>query len=416
MITWSDPNQLEAYVLQLHAAAERLTQENRKLRQVHLSIGEQVCQLMDVSLLKQQGRWKEKIEALRTTVDNLQPHYSGMKGLRMHWDMQLFKALEHQYQVGLEGLHMDLPQIKCELEFKNRQVQLRPAIEELRTEFYREIKKFIGVRCAPPAHAGLRLRSPRPRAFRGWPRAPPSATAAMDSRGARSARPRRRRPPASPACALAQIPTGFKGLGYYEEGQAAKHKVLKIFRDMPDRNVSSLHVVYENASELFAKLEALIARYRPYVTIGMYQGNIDDLIEEKFTDGAQFDASFKALKAKRKEAEKLPSFERVDCITVSLAPFKAALEDQQQRLSDTLLVGMRRVAAARTKEIEQFITESLERLSHRPQSMDEIGDAKRSWQAIMHAKEPIKAGFKKLDELNKMMKSVSKQGVDLGAL
>ena len=130
-----------------------------------MSIGEQVCQLMDVSLLKQQARWKEKVEAIRATVDNLQPHYSGMKGWRMHWDMQLFKALEHQYRVGLEGLHTELPQIKCELEFKNRQVQLRPGLEELRTEFYREIKKFIG------------------------------------------------------------IPTGFKGLGYFEEGAGGKHKV-----------------------------------------------------------------------------------------------------------------------------------------------------------------------------------------------
>ena len=118
-----------------------------------------------------------------------------MKGWRMHWDMQLFKALEHQYQVGLEGLHQDLPQIRCELEFKGRRVQLRPVIEELRTEFYREIKKFIG------------------------------------------------------------IPTTFKGLGYYDENQPTKHKVLKIFRDMPDRNVHSLTVVYQKASELFSKLE-----------------------------------------------------------------------------------------------------------------------------------------------------------------
>ena len=42
LITWSDPTQLEAYIQQLHAAAERLTQENRKLRQVHSTIGEQV--------------------------------------------------------------------------------------------------------------------------------------------------------------------------------------------------------------------------------------------------------------------------------------------------------------------------------------------------------------------------------------
>ena len=41
------------------------------------------------------------------------------------------------------------------------------------------------------------------------------------------------------------IPTGFKGLGYYEEAKggaapSGKHKTLKIFRDMPDSNLGSL--------------------------------------------------------------------------------------------------------------------------------------------------------------------------------
>ena len=36
-------------------------------------------------------------------------------------------------------------------------------------------------------------------------------------------------------------------------------------------------------------------------------------------DAAAFEASFKALKEKRKEAEKkLPSFEKVDCLTLTL--------------------------------------------------------------------------------------------------
>ena len=88
---------------------------------------------------------------------------------------------------------------RCDLEFKGRRLQLRPALEELRTEFYREIKKFIS------------------------------------------------------------IPTGFKGLGYFEEGAAGKHKVLKIFRDMPDRCLRSLQVVYEKASELFQNLTLTLA-------------------------------------------------------------------------------------------------------------------------------------------------------------
>ena len=73
VITWSDPNQLEEYIQQLQAAAERLTSENRKLRQAHTSIGEKVGGLLEVSLLRQQPRWKELVESLRSQVDGMQP-------------------------------------------------------------------------------------------------------------------------------------------------------------------------------------------------------------------------------------------------------------------------------------------------------------------------------------------------------
>ena len=36
----------------------------------------------------------------------------------MHWDRQLYKALEHQYQMGLEALNENLPEIKVELVFR----------------------------------------------------------------------------------------------------------------------------------------------------------------------------------------------------------------------------------------------------------------------------------------------------------
>jgi len=112
-ITWSNPTQLEAYVRALHTAAEKLTHENRKLRLVHASLGEQVRGLMEVSLLRAQATWKERVEHMRSTVDGLQPSYpSGMIGWRKHWDMQLFKALECQYRAGLECLHSELPHIK----------------------------------------------------------------------------------------------------------------------------------------------------------------------------------------------------------------------------------------------------------------------------------------------------------------
>lgn len=41
-----------------------------------------------------------------------------MKPWKLHWDIQLYKALEHQYQLGLEILNENLPEIKVELVFR----------------------------------------------------------------------------------------------------------------------------------------------------------------------------------------------------------------------------------------------------------------------------------------------------------
>jgi dynein heavy chain 2 len=45
------------------------------------------------------------------SADNMRPW-------KMHWDMQLYKALEHQYQMGLEALNENLTEIKVELIYK----------------------------------------------------------------------------------------------------------------------------------------------------------------------------------------------------------------------------------------------------------------------------------------------------------
>ena len=89
-------------------------------------MGEQVCTLMETSLLRKKSAWEEQIKKLRAQVERaalhtppctpsftppftplftppftppctprsraqveeLQPRYPGMKGWRMHWDMQ----------------------------------------------------------------------------------------------------------------------------------------------------------------------------------------------------------------------------------------------------------------------------------------------------------------------------------------
>ena len=42
LVTWDNPEQLEAYIRKLQAAADRLTTENRKLRKSHNIVSEKV--------------------------------------------------------------------------------------------------------------------------------------------------------------------------------------------------------------------------------------------------------------------------------------------------------------------------------------------------------------------------------------
>ena len=85
-----------------------------------------------------------------------------------------FEALEHQYQLGLESLNENLPEIKIDLVFRQQKLQVsanivnacayiqdepycviqqfRPPLEEVRAKYYREMKKFI---CIPEKFGGI---------------------------------------------------------------------------------------------------------------------------------------------------------------------------------------------------------------------------------------------------------------------
>jgi hypothetical protein len=133
-------------------------------------------------------------------------------------------------------------------------------------------------------------------------------------------------------------------------------------------------------------------------------------------EAPEYDAAYKQLKVKRKEAEKLPNYEKVDCVNVSLGPLKAALEDQQQRLSDALQLGMARQTTATQRALDTFITESLDTLSKRPQSVDEITDAKGARDKIQQDCIKHKAYFKKLEDLSRLLALYSRQPVELAPL
>ena len=81
----------------------------------------QTTQPMGIDLLRQQQRWKStpmEICHLMASLVHEGFNPANMKSWKLHWDHQLYKALEHQYQLGLEALNENLPEIKIELVYR----------------------------------------------------------------------------------------------------------------------------------------------------------------------------------------------------------------------------------------------------------------------------------------------------------
>jgi len=49
-----------------------------------------------------------------------------------HLNYQLYKALEHQYQMGLESLNESLPEVQASLVYRNSTIEFRPTFEDLK--------------------------------------------------------------------------------------------------------------------------------------------------------------------------------------------------------------------------------------------------------------------------------------------
>uniref|UniRef100_A0AAX7TRD3 Dynein heavy chain tail domain-containing protein n=1 Tax=Astatotilapia calliptera TaxID=8154 RepID=A0AAX7TRD3_ASTCA len=239
-ITWDNPKELEVYIGKLQAAAEKLSTENRKLRKWHTDFIEKVVTLMNVDLLRHQQRWKDGLQELRAGFATLEAQgfrSDDMRAWRQHWNHQLYKALEHQYQTGLEALNKNLPEIHIDLTFKQGRLQFSPPFEEVRARYFREMKRFIS------------------------------------------------------------IPNQFRGVS--TQGEEL------IFNIMIDRNASGFLTIFSKAEDLFSRLEAIQHKFKEWVVLG--QTDLEKLIEKHLSSVQDWERNFKALKAKGKESERLPS-------------------------------------------------------------------------------------------------------------
>eukprot|EP01116_Phalansterium_solitarium_P024802 TRINITY_DN91_c0_g1_i1.p1 TRINITY_DN91_c0_g1~~TRINITY_DN91_c0_g1_i1.p1 ORF type:complete len:4098 (+),score=2051.07 TRINITY_DN91_c0_g1_i1:208-12501(+) len=338
-ITWNNAAQVEQYIEKVQAAAERIMKENTKLRKFHAIIGERVAGLLSIDLLKQQDKWRDTVRDVRTMMDNLERQgYQNLKPWRIHWDYQLYKALEYQYKLGLESLNENLNEMSVELQFKNGQLVFKPTFEEIQAKYYAVIKKFI------------------------------------------------------------KFPAHFDGVGNTD-----------IFRQLGERNAASLTAVYRKAEDLFRRVAEEADTFQDWVALGTV--NIEQYCDDNLKEVADWELNFRSLKARGREADKLPMHKTVDCIKISFAPVRNAIDDMMQRLSDALIGSLKKTMSADLRSADEFMDRSLELLKFKPNTPEEIGKATADYKSVSEQKMTIKPIIERCQKKNDLLRTVAGGGL-----
>lgn len=356
-LKWNDPQKCAQFVKQLQTASEKVALANRRLRKSHSTVCREVVGLMQLDILRQKASWKSKLLGIKDYLKKLmqagQYREEQVISWLRHWDSQLYKAIEIGYKFGLESLNEHLGgssrgegSLRAELAFSQAQkcIVFNPSLEELRSQYYSEMRRFISL---PDSILSLQ--------------------------------------------------------GIAREISQDEKTGSRIFSEMRDNNSKSLSQVYRKAEILFARLSKLKEKYEKWIVVGCVKGDIDTLVEENVNSIDDWENNVKSLKSVRKEAERLPDFENVDCVTVSLAKLKSTIEDHLDRLNNSLLWGLRQRLVDQVKAVESFLQNAIEKLNERPNSIDAIAEAQNEWKQIAEKKPEIKELYKHCEAEKQML-------------
>ncbi|KAK3929891.1 Cytoplasmic dynein 2 heavy chain 1 [Frankliniella fusca] len=144
-VTWTNTAAVDAYINKLNTVVQKLARENNKLAAYHAQISSKVVSLLDTDLIRQQQSWKEILKEIRGILAQVEQEFSNLRSWRLHWDYQLYKALEFQYKSGLENLNQHLSEIQIELVYRQQILQYRPPLEEIRMKYYGQLKRYLNI-------------------------------------------------------------------------------------------------------------------------------------------------------------------------------------------------------------------------------------------------------------------------------
>jgi dynein heavy chain 2, cytosolic len=163
-VSWNNEDSVQRYINILQSSIDNLSKDLNLLTSYHekfkcsvstnfnvnnnkllyILISPQILRLMNTDMLKHSPVWKDEMKTLREHfVDLERKGYTNLQLFKVHWDYQLYKALEYQLVSLLIDSREKLQDIHIDIVFRNQQLQFRPTMEEIRFEYYQQIKKYI---------------------------------------------------------------------------------------------------------------------------------------------------------------------------------------------------------------------------------------------------------------------------------
>jgi len=199
------------------------------------------------------------------------------------------------------------------------------------------------------------------------------------------------------------FPATFSGFGDNAE----------LFQKLGDRNGALLRHLYVTSKQLFDQLRDKRDSLKPWIALGNLK-SLEEFVESEISTLEEFDNNFKMVKKRVKQAEKLPDFYKIECVSISTGPFKSTVDDQLNQLNNQLIASLRKDLDKNLAGIETFLEEATKMLQTVPSSIEEIGIAKKEWNRFAEEKKSVKSRLKICDNQQKLLLSAAGNRVNLG--
>ena len=341
-VNWDAPKELQAYIGKLQKATEAFSSENRRLRNSHSLLNTFIEELYEIDLLKFNSKWRKYLSDIRELLIRVEVENCYDPSHIRAWHIHW----DHQLYKTLEYW------------YTHGIHSLQDSLPEIKIDIvYRNCELHF----RPP------FEEVRAKYFRELKK-------------------------------FLNIPRNFRGVGKTDNISG------KLFSQIIERNSSHFSNIYIETEKLLQRLRMVLSHYQPWIVFAAV--NFQELLDNYCQSVASFEKCFKLIKVKGYEASRMPNTVRVDCISVSAIPAKAAIEKLFQSAFDSLLASLQTSLRDRLQTVKTFMSDTEMKLSVQPQSIEEIANAYSIQKDLIRKRSELQPLLSELQSRSKLLRLV----------